>query len=259
MPNLINISRPLSSSTAPWPGDTPFDFGLSVRRQAGSGINVGAFSASTHFGTHLDAPFHFTDSTETIDQLDLGVCYGDALVADVRGHSLIGPELLPDTMPRRVLLRTDSWVSSTEFPVSIPTLSLEAVRKLAAQSVALVGVDVPSVDQLDSKDLPIHHALYRAGITILESLFLVAVTPGSYLLAAFPLLISGGDAAPARAVLIEQPQSGSGNNIVFDFSVQDNKIHYEGTVNSTGDQTEGTCDYGGQASGTFKGTKASNK
>lgn len=49
----------------------------------------------------------------------------------------------------------------------------------------------------------------------------------------------------------------NGNNIVFDFNIQDNKIHYEGTVNSSGDQMQGTCDYGGQASGTFKGTKAS--
>jgi arylformamidase len=202
MPVLIDISRPLSNSTAHWPGDTPFDFGLPVRRDAQSGINVGAFKCSTHFGTHLDAPFHFTDSTETIDQLDLGVCYGDALVVDVRGHTLIGPELLPHTLPKRVLLRTDSWLSSAEFPISIPTLSLEAVHKLAALNVVLIGVDIPSVDQVDSKDLLIHHALYRAGITILESLFLADVTSGSYLLAAFPLPISGGDAAPARAVLI---------------------------------------------------------
>lgn len=201
---LIDISRPLATSTAHWPGDTPFDFSLPVRRAAGTGINVGAFNASTHFGTHLDAPFHFTDSTETIDQLDLGVCYGEALVVDVCGQSLIGPELLPDGLPKRILLRTDSWLSSGEFPISIPTLSLEAVRKLAAQNVTLVGVDVPSVDQLDSKDLPIHHALYRAGITILESVFLADVTPGRYLLAAFPLPISGGDAAPVRAVLIQQ-------------------------------------------------------
>ena len=199
---LIDISRPLATSTAHWPGDTPFDFSLPVRRQSGNGINVGAFSASTHFGTHLDAPFHFTDSTETIDQLDLGVCYGEALVVDVCGQRLIGPELLPDPLPKRILLRTDAWLSSGEFPTSIPTLSLDAVRKLAAQSVTLIGVDVPSVDELDSKDLPIHHALYQAGITILESLFLANVTPGIYLLAAFPLLIRGGDAAPARAVLI---------------------------------------------------------
>ncbi|HEX4200175.1 MAG TPA: cyclase family protein [Chthoniobacterales bacterium] len=197
---LIDISRPLATSTAHWPGDTPFDFSLPVRRESGNGINVGAFNASTHFGTHLDAPFHFTDSTETIDQLDLGVCYGEALVVDVCGQSLI--ELLPDRLPERILLRTDAWLSSGEFPISIPTLSLEAVRKLAAQSVTLVGVDVPSVDELDSKDLPIHHALHRSRITILESLYLHDVTPGYYLLAAFPLRLQGGDAAPVRAVLI---------------------------------------------------------
>jgi arylformamidase len=173
-----------------------------MRRESGNGINVGAFNASTHFGTHLDAPFHFSDSTETIDQLDLGVCYGEALVVDVRGQSLIGPELLPDGLPKRILLRTDSWLSSGAFPISIATLSLEAVRKLASQSVTLVGVDVPSVDELDSKDLPIHHALYRSRITILESLYLQDVTPGHYLLAAFPLRLLGGDAAPVRAVLI---------------------------------------------------------
>jgi arylformamidase len=173
-----------------------------MRRESGNGINVGAFNASTHFGTHLDAPFHFSDSTETIDQLDLGVCYGEALVVDVRGQSLIGPELLPDGLPKRILLRTDSWLSSGAFPISIPTLSLEVVRKLASQSVTLVGVDVPSVDELDSKDLPIHHALYRSRITILESLYLQDVTPGHYLLAAFPLRLLGGDAAPVRAVLI---------------------------------------------------------
>jgi arylformamidase len=202
MPVLIDISRPLSDSTAHWPGDTPFDFSLPTRRESGNGINVGAINASTHFGTHLDAPFHFTDSIETIDQLDLGVCYGEALVVDVSGQKVIGPELLPDGLPKRVLLRTDAWLSSGEFPDSIPTLSLAAVHKLAAQSVTLIGLDVPSVDELDSGDLPIHHALYQARIIILESLFLANVTPGIYLLAAFPLLIRGGDAAPTRAVLI---------------------------------------------------------
>jgi arylformamidase len=203
MPRFIDISRPLSDSTAHWPGDTPFSFQLPIRRQDGSGINVGAFSCSTHFGTHLDAPLHFTDSDQTIDRLDLGICYGDAIVVDVRGLPLIESEHLPDNLPARVLLRTDAWLSSGEFPESIPTLSFEAVQKLAAHRVALLGVDLPSVDQLDSKDLPIHHALYRAGITILESLSLNHVISGNYLLAAFPLRLTGADAAPTRAVLIK--------------------------------------------------------
>ena len=146
MPRLIDISRPLSASTAPWPGDTPFSFQLPVRRQDGAGINVGALNSSTHFGTHLDAPFHFTDSEETIDRLDLTVCYGDALVVDVCGLTMIEPEHLPDALPARVLLRTDAWLVSGIFPDLIPTLSIIAVQKLATNNVTLLGVDVPSVD-----------------------------------------------------------------------------------------------------------------
>jgi len=56
----------------------------------------------------------------------------------------------------------------------------------------------------------------------------------------------------------EAPLKGTlkGDKIAFDFEVQDNKIHYEGTLNSSATEMEGTCDYGGQASGTFKATKA---
>lgn len=200
MPVIIDISRSLSPSTAAWPGDSPFDFHLSVHREQAVGINVGAFSCSTHFATHLDAPFHFTDSGDTIDRLDLMTCYGEAAVIDVRGQAII--EDFPEKLPARVLLRTDAWLSSDQFPDSIPTLSVAAVQKLANRGVSLIGVDVPSVDQLDSKDLPIHHALHRSGITILESLYLHDVAAGHYWLAAFPLRLSGGDAAPVRAVLI---------------------------------------------------------
>jgi len=44
--------------------------------------------------------------------------------------------------------------------------------------------------------------------------------------------------------------------ISFDFEVQGAKVHYEGKVSDDAKSMEGTCDYGGQASGTFKATKA---
>jgi hypothetical protein len=47
-----------------------------------------------------------------------------------------------------------------------------------------------------------------------------------------------------------------GDAIIFDFEVQGAKIHYEGKVSEDSKTMEGTCDYGGQASGTFKATKA---
>ena len=51
---------------------------------------------------------------------------------------------------------------------------------LADRGVRLIGVDLPSVDPLDSKTLDIHHALGRRGITILEGLWLERVPAGRY-------------------------------------------------------------------------------
>ena len=71
------------------------------------------------------------------------------------------------------------------------------------RQVRLFGVDLPSVDQVDSRTLPIHHALGAANITILENLDLRAVPAGCYDLIALPLRLAGADGSPVRAVLIE--------------------------------------------------------
>ena len=74
---------------------------------------------------------------------------------------------------------------------------------LKSQGVVLIGVDVPSVDLLDSKDLPIHHEIGGCGICILESLNLRDVQPGRYELIALPLPLVGGDGSPVCAILRE--------------------------------------------------------
>ncbi len=158
---------------------------------------------STHFGTHLDAPIHFTDSEMTIDRVPLDIVCGTALVIESQEIEEI---ILPNDidLAPRVLFRTGGWPNHGRFPKHIPTLTVATIDQLAKAGVRLVGVDLPSVDHLDSKDLPIHHALFRAGIYILESLWLEAVWPGRYQLAAFPIKLVGADAAPVRAVLFPE-------------------------------------------------------
>ena len=59
----------------------------------------------------------------------------------------------------------------------------------------------------------------------------------------------------------EAPLTGTvkGNEVTFDFEVQGAKVHYAGKLNADGTQLQGTCDYGGQASGTFTATKQAEK
>ena len=84
---------------------------------------------------------------------------------------------------------------------AFPVLTPGAIAHLAAEGVKLVGVDVPSVDPVDSKDLAIHHALGRAGIVNIENLALARVDGGAYELLAAPVAWRDLDAAPLRAIL----------------------------------------------------------
>jgi arylformamidase len=126
---------------------------------------------------------------------------------DMRGESLVTVEDLGKVDLRdtpRILFKTDAWVNTHIFPTIFPLLDATLPAYLKARGVVLVGMDVPSVDAMESKDLTIHHALHDCGITILESLRLQEVPPGIYELIALPLKLVGADGAPVRAILKER-------------------------------------------------------
>lgn len=201
---IFDITLTLRDGLAGWPGDTPYRFDLAWSKAEGATVNVGRISTSLHVGTHVDAPFHFHDSGPAVDALALDPFLGPARVADVRGRAIIRVEdLAPLDLAGtpRLLLRTDAWVDRARFPDRVPVLHGDVPGYLEGEGVILLGVDVPSVDAIDSKDLPIHHALLRAGIAILESVDLTRIAPGAYELIALPLKIRGGDGSPVRAIL----------------------------------------------------------
>jgi len=201
---IYDVSLPLHDGLACWPGDTPYRFQWSWKRSDGASVNVGQASLSVHAGTHADAPYHFDDNGATIDTVPLTAYLGPACVIDVRGQTIIGRADLSRfdlTATPRVLLRTDTWTDHTQFPTSIPIIAADVPDWLGKCGVVLLGVDVPSVDAIDSKDLVNHHALGRHGVAILESLFLKDVPEGVYELIALPLRLRGADGAPVRAIL----------------------------------------------------------
>jgi arylformamidase len=206
MPKIFDISRPVSPRLAGWPGDTPFSLAWTMKQSAGDSVNVGRFTLSVHTGAHTDAPFHYDDNGATIDEVPLEVYLGPARLIDVRGKPRIDVESIAKwdlSKTSRILLRTDGWTDSKHFPESIPVMDETVPPFLQQQGVVLVGLDVPSVDQLDSKTLPIHHALGVAGIHILEGLDLREPPEGIYELIALPMNVLGADGSPVRAILRE--------------------------------------------------------
>ncbi|MHC0036176.1 arylformamidase [Pseudoneobacillus sp. C159] len=201
---LIDISRKLGKNVPTWPGDTPFSFKISWPKSESGSVNVGKLEMSIHTGTHVDAPFHFDDEGKRIYDLDLNLYVGKALVIDMLNKESIGASDLAQVDFQdleRVLLKTNSWANPEQFPETIPFLRPDLAAFLGEKGVRLIGVDVPSVDPLDSKELPAHHALHDYGIHILESVNLIHVEPGVYELIALPLPLAEADGSPVRAVL----------------------------------------------------------
>jgi arylformamidase len=210
---IWDISRALSDDLAEWPGDEPFHFQLTKTLAKGQSVNLGAISMSVHNGTHADAQFHFDQKGESIERAPLEVYLGRAIVVDLTGafsqskekHLITTEDLLPHAEEiaetSRLLIRTGRWSDSAFFPDQIPVIAADIAAWLQKNGVQLLGLDLPSVDEIDSKSLQNHHALARAGIAIVESLDLSRVSAGVYNLAALPLRIAGGDGAPMRAVL----------------------------------------------------------
>jgi arylformamidase len=206
---IFDISRPLFNGLAPWSGDTAFHYELKWKMAEGATVNVGAVTMGVHNASHADAPFHFEEGAPTIERMPLETYLGEAVVVDLTSRFDNGQRseiTIADLGPAaeaapRLLLKTGIWKDSKIFPEWIPVIAREVPKWLESRHVKLLGLDLPSVDSIDAKVLVNHHALAAANVAIVESLDLSEVEAGTYHLSALPLRISGGDAAPVRAIL----------------------------------------------------------
>lgn len=220
--DIIDISQPVSRTTACFPGDVPFSRDVTVTYDASQVINLCAFTMSPHVGTHADAPVHIHGDvnrpgpqTETIGQVSLSPFIGPAAIVDVSPWE--GPITWPQvaealslykSLPSRILFKTTQNIRYDVFEEQYASLSAELIQELAKLGVVLVGLDTPSVDAVDSKTLDTHHALLAAGMSWLENLDLTAVAvqkgqPQETFLVALPLKLMELEASPVRAVLLK--------------------------------------------------------
>ncbi|MFB9860633.1 arylformamidase [Salinicoccus siamensis] len=199
----MDITQMLEEDIAHWPEDTPFSYERTVTKAESGSVNIGKITTSTHIGTHIDAPFHFEEDGDTVDQLDINRYIGEATVIAIENSEELGFEAIKqfDIRGNILLIKTKRKSDTTVFPESIPVLEKRAVEYMAAQGIKLFGTDVTSVDPIDSKTLDIHHLLHERDIMILENAVLDDVAPGYYEFVALPLKIKGADGSPVRAAL----------------------------------------------------------
>ena len=103
----------------------------------------------------------------------------------------------------RVLFKTGTFPEPNRWRGDFAALSAEVIDMLASQGVRLVGIDTPSIDPADDKELQCHHAVFKNDMAILEGIVLTDVPAGEYELVALPLKLKDLDASPVRAILVK--------------------------------------------------------
>jgi len=211
MPRLYDISPPIDSALAVFPGDTPPTREILLDMARGDSMTLSTLHSTVHLGAHVDAPSHYGHAGGSIDDQPLDLFLGPARLIRVplqRGEFITigaveealkrGDEV---ALSERVLIATGTYPDPSVFNTDYAPVDPELVDWLAGRGVRLIGVDTPSFDASDSKKLPAHNAMLRNGMNILEGLVLGGVPEGTYELIALPLRLVGFDGSPVRAVL----------------------------------------------------------
>jgi len=212
-PRLRDITRIIEPGMSLYPGDPPVEVEATAKVET-DGFTVHRLALGSHTGTHMDAPRHFVAEGRSIDEVPVERFLSSCLVVDagdapVIGLALVqaaglapGQSILFKTRVSRILLQ-----GQVPEPEDIAPLSPDAAACLVRQGVNLVGTDGLSVDAFDSEDFAVHRILCGADVLILEDLLLAGVPAGLYRLLCAPLKIRGLDAAPVRAVLVEEQET----------------------------------------------------
>ena len=193
---LYDISQEVFGC-AVYPGDPAPKAESISRMESGDLYNLTAFSMCAHNGTHVDAPYHFIQEGNTVDQIPLEKTVGLCFVAEWNG--VLGGEdarrilhraaLAVRESARRILLKGDA------------TVSAEAARIFVGGGVDLIGNESQTVGPEDAP-MEVHKILLGADVVLLEGIRLSDVPEGVYFLNAAPLCLGGADGAPCRAILM---------------------------------------------------------
>ena len=232
---LVDLSHTYDRSTVFWPTADAFRLDKVADGVTPAGFYYAAnnFFTSEHGGTHLDAPVHFSQGAQAVDQIPLDRFFGEAYVVDVVAQATASAdhqvsvediqraEAAQGPIPANaiVLLRTgfsNRWPDAARYlgtaergdaavqKLHFPGLHPDAARWLLAnRTMKAIGIDTASIDYGQSTLYESHRALYERNVPAFENLAnLDRLPPRGASIVALPMKIGGGSGAPLRAVAI---------------------------------------------------------
>ena len=233
---IIDLTHAFSEESVYWVTAKEFELEEVARGNTDAGFYYSAnnFSTAEHGGTHIDAPIHFAEYKQSVDQVPLESLIGTGVKIDVSERALQNPDYLigiadlknweseygqipensivlfetgygkfyPDA---KQYLGTNDRGPEAVKELHFPGLSEDAANWLINnRKIKAVGLDTASIDYGQSTDFATHVALMSNNVPAFENVAnLDKLSATGFQIIALPMKIKGGSGGPLRIIAIE--------------------------------------------------------
>ncbi|WP_271711479.1 cyclase family protein [Marinigracilibium pacificum] len=232
---IVDLTYDYSDETVFWVTAKEFELEKVAYGMTDNGFFYAAnnFCMAEHGGTHVDAPIHFAEGKQSVDEIPLTKLTGSGIKIDISDKAkgnrdyLVSIDDITDweskfgEIPENsiVLLYTghssfypdkEKYLGTVERgPEAIkdlhfPGLSPEAATWLTQKrKIKAIGIDTPSIDFGQSYEFKSHVILLEENIPAFENVANMSELPDAgFAIIALPIKIKGGSGGPLRIIAL---------------------------------------------------------
>ena len=221
-PRVIDLGHSIQATDPTWDGAPAYQRSV-VATIGRDGYAGGKITIEEHFGTHVDAPAHFSPGGWTVDRIPVDRLYRAGVRIDVSEKAAANPDYRLTAadvqafeknsgriLEGAVVLIATGWdrywpdrtryMNDTNGVKHFPGLSAEATTLLARdRRVAGIGIDTPSIDYGPSTGFEAHHVSMPLNVYHIENMAHLLELPATgFQVIVAPINIAGGSGGPAR-------------------------------------------------------------
>lgn len=221
-PRVIDLGHSIQATDPSWDGAPAYQRSV-VATIGKDGYAGGKITIEEHFGTHVDAPAHFSPGGWTVDRIPVDRLYRAGVRIDVSKQAAANPDYRLTTadvqafeknsgriVEGAVVLIATGWdrywpdrnryMNDKNGVKHFPGLSAEATTLLARdRRVAGIGIDTPSIDYGPSTGFEAHHVSMPLNVYHIENMTHLLELPATgFQVIVAPINIAGGSGGPAR-------------------------------------------------------------
>jgi len=196
---IFDLTMPIDERTPTFPGNSKQEI-KQVATIRENGWNEKRLTISSHFSTHIDAPFHMLADGKKLTDFPIENFVGRAIVIDAKNQLEIEPNL-DDVKPKDIVFFYTGHTKkaySEDFFQNNPVITKKTAQNLIDKKIKIVGLDSYTPD---NEPFEIHKLFFRHNILIVENLVNLGQLAGKrFKCFILPLKIQDADGAPCRVV-----------------------------------------------------------